>query len=231
MAIRVLLADDHQIVRDGLHALLDAETDLEIVGEAREGRAAVQLAAQMKPDVVIMDIGMPDLNGMEATRQILEAAPGVRIVALSMHSDRRFIEGMFKAGAAGYLLKDAAFEELARAVRTVVAGRPYLSPSIAAAVIDGYVNPAAGSASAADLLTPREREVLQLLAEGNSTKQIALSLDVSVKTVETYRSRLMEKLDLHSVAELTKYAVREGLTFLGGLRAIRNSELEFGIRN
>ena len=214
MAIRVLLADDHQIVRDGLHALLSAEADLQIIGEAKEGRSAVQLAAELKPDVVIMDIGMPDLNGMEATRQILEAAPGVRIIALSMHSDRRFIEGMFKAGAAGYLLKDAAFEELARAVRTVTAGRPYLSPSIAAAVIDGYVNPSPGSSTAADVLTPREREVLQLLAEGNSTKQIALSLDVSVKTIETYRSRLMEKLDLHSVAELTKYAVREGLTFL-----------------
>jgi DNA-binding NarL/FixJ family response regulator len=214
MTIRVLLADDHQIVREGLHALLGAEEDLQIVGEAREGRSAVQLVAQLKPDVVIMDIGMPGLNGMEATRQILEAAPGVKIVALSMHSDRRFIEGMFKAGAAGYLLKDAAFEELARAVRTVVSGRPYLSPSIAAAVIDGYVNPAADAGSAVDVLTPREREVLQLLAEGNSTKQIALSLGVSVKTIETYRSRLMEKLDLHSVAELTKYAVREGLTFL-----------------
>jgi DNA-binding NarL/FixJ family response regulator len=214
MAIRVLLADDHQIVREGLHALLGAEEDLQIVGEAREGRSAVQLVAQLKPDVVIMDIGMPGLNGMEATRQILEAAPGVKIVALSMHSDRRFIEGMFKAGAAGYLLKDAAFEELARAVRTGDSGRPYLSPSIAAAVIDGYVNPAADAGSAVDVLTPREREVLQLLAEGNSTKQIALSLGVSVKTIETYRSRLMEKLDLHSVAELTKYAVREGLTFL-----------------
>jgi len=214
MAIRVLLADDHQIVRDGLHALLDSEEGLQIVGEAKEGRSAVQLAAQLKPDVVIMDIGMPDLNGMEATRQIVDAAPGVKVIALSMHSDSRFIQGMFKAGAAGYLLKDSAFEELARAVRTVVSGRPYLSPSIAAAVIDGYVNPTSHSSSALDVLTPREREVLQLLAEGNSTKQIALSLDVSVKTIETYRSRLMEKLDLHSVAELTKYAVREGLTFL-----------------
>jgi DNA-binding NarL/FixJ family response regulator len=149
---------------------------------------------------------------MEATRQIMEAVPEVKVIALSMHSDRRFIEGMFKAGAAGYLLKDAAFEELARAVRTVMSGRPYLCPSIAATVIDGYVSPAGSRDSS--VLTPREREVLQLLAEGNSTKQIALSLDVSVKTVETYRSRLMEKLDLRSVAELTKYAVREGLTFL-----------------
>jgi two-component system response regulator NreC len=214
MPIRVLLADDHQIVRDGLHALLEAEPDLEILGEAGNGRAAVQLAAQLRPQIVIMDIGMPGLNGMEATRQILEAAPGVKVIALSMHSDRRFIEGMFKAGAAGYLLKDSAFDELARAVRTVVEGRPYLSPSIAGAVIDGYVNPTPRARSASDLLTPREREVLQLLAEGNSTKQIAISLAVSVKTVETYRSRLMEKLDLHSVAELTKYAVREGLTFL-----------------
>jgi DNA-binding NarL/FixJ family response regulator len=214
MTIRVLLADDHRIVRDGLHALLEAEEDLEIVGEAEEGRTAVLLAAQTKPDVVIMDIGMPDLNGMEATRRIMEAVPEVKVIALSMHSDRRFIEGMFKAGAAGYLLKDAAYEELVRAVRTVVSGRPYLCPSIAATVIDGYVHPAGGRDSARSVLTPREREVLQLLAEGNSTKQIALSLDVSVKTVETYRSRLMEKLDLRSVAELTKYAVREGLTFL-----------------
>ena len=214
MTIRVLLADDHRIVRDGLHALLEAEKDLEIVGEAEEGRTAVLLAAKTKPDVVIMDIGMPDLNGMEATRQIMEAVPDVKVIALSMHSDRRFIEGMFKAGAAGYLLKDAAFEELARAVRTVVSGRPYLCPTIAATVIDGYVSPAGSRDSARSVLTPREREVLQLLAEGNSTKQIALSLEVSVKTVETYRSRLMEKLDLRSVAELTKYAVREGLTFL-----------------
>ena len=214
MTIRVLLADDHRIVRDGLHALLEAEEDLEIVGEAEEGRTAVLLAAQTKPDVVIMDIGMPDLNGMEATRRIMEAVPEVKVIALSMHSDRRFIEGMFKAGAAGYLLKDAAYEELVRAVRTVVSGRPYLCPTIAATVIDGYVHPAGGRDSARSVLTPREREVLQLLAEGNSTKQIALSLDVSVKTVETYRSRLMEKLDLRSVAELTKYAVREGLTFL-----------------
>lgn len=214
MTIRVLLADDHRIVRDGLHALLEAEEDLEIVGEAEEGRTAVLLAAQTKPDVVIMDIGMPDLNGMEATRRIMEAVPGIKVIALSMHSDRRFVEGMFKAGAAGYLLKDAAYEELVRAVRTVVSGRPYLCPTIAATVIDGYVHPAGGRDSVRNVLTPREREVLQLLAEGNSTKQIALSLEVSVKTVETYRSRLMEKLDLRSVAELTKYAVREGLTFL-----------------
>jgi DNA-binding NarL/FixJ family response regulator len=214
MTIRVLLADDHQIVREGLHALLEVEEDMEVVGQAQEGRTAVQLADRLKPDVVIMDIGMPDMNGMEATRQVMEAVPRVRVIALSMHSDRRFIEGMFRAGAAGYLLKDAAFEELVRAVRTVMSGRTYLCPMVAGTVVDEYVNLSANAETTRSPLTPREREVLQLLAEGNSTKQIALSLVVSVKTIETYRSRLMDKLDLHSVAELTKYAVREGLTFL-----------------
>jgi len=216
MTIRVLLADDHQIVREGLHSLLEAEGDIKVVGEAREGRTAVRMAAELRPDVVIMDIGMPDLNGMEATRQIVEAAAGARVIALSMHADRRLIEGMFKAGAAGYLLKDAAFEELVRAVRTVVSGQTYLCPSVAGTVVGEYVNTPSGSSSPSSVLTPREREVLQLLAEGKSTKQIALSLGVSVKTVETYRSRLMEKLGLRSVAELTKYAIREGLTSLEG---------------
>lgn len=214
MATTVLLADDHKIVRDGLRALLEAEDGLEVAAEADQGRLAVEMAEEMEPGLVIMDIGMPDLNGMEATRQILSAVPGAKVIALSMHSDRRFVKGMLKAGACGYLLKDAAFEELARAVRTVLDGGIYLSPSITDAVIDDYVNRTEEEGSPEQVLTRREREVLQLLAEGKTTKQIAFLLDVSPKTIETYRSRLMKKLDLRSVAELTKYALREGLTFL-----------------
>jgi DNA-binding NarL/FixJ family response regulator len=213
---RVLLADDHRIVRDGLSALLRAEKEVDVVGEAEDGRTAVHLARELKPDVVIMDIGMPDLNGMDATRQIIEAVPKTRVIALSMHSDRRFVEGMLRVGASGYLLKDTAFELLIRAVQTVISGRTYLCPGITGVVVDDYVSRSADSNRPHDLLAPREREVLQLLAEGKTTKQIAMLLSVSAKTIETHRSRVMRKLGLHSVAELTKYAVREGLTFLDG---------------
>jgi len=215
MSIRIVLADDHQIIRDGLRHLLKTQKDMEVLAEAEDGRSAVQLVGKIKPDVVILDVAMPDLNGIEAARQISSQYPNVRIVALSMHSDRRFVAEMLKAGASGYLLKDSAFEELAQAVRTVVAGKMYLSPQITGGIIEDYVlRLPNGRDSAASVLTPREREVLQLVAEGKSTKQIAGHLNVSVKTVETHRRQLMEKLDLHSVAELTKFAVREGLTSL-----------------
>ena len=215
MTIRVMLVDDHQIVRDGLRSLLAKQSDMEVIAEADNGRAAVQAAAELRPDVVVMDVGMPDLNGVEATLRVLEAVPNARVVALSMHSDRRFVEGMLAAGASGYVLKDAAFEDLVAAIRTVAQGGTYLCPSVAGIVVAHYVRGRAdASARKAVALTPREREVLQLLAEGHSTKQIAARLAVSVKTVETHRSRLMEKLGLHSVAELTKYALREGLTSL-----------------
>jgi DNA-binding NarL/FixJ family response regulator len=217
MAIRILLADDHKIVRDGLRSLLQAEADLEVVGEAANGREAVRLAQELSPDVVVMDVGMPDLNGIEATRYIAGGASGAKVIALSMHSDRRFVEGMLAAGATGYLLKDSAFEELARAIRTVAAGRTYLCPLVAGVVVQTLVRAShAVQPARSPVLTPREREVLQLLAEGKSTKQIAGTLGVSVKTVETHRSRIMDKLDVHSVPELTKYAIREGLTSLEG---------------
>lgn len=215
MSIRIVLADDHHIVRDGLRSLLEEQGDMEVIAEAENGRDAVALAAELRPDVVVMDVGMPDLNGMEATRQVLERARGTRVVALSMHSDRRFVAGMLEAGASGYVIKDAAFEELARAIRAAVDGRTFLCPAVAGVVVEDYLNRrAADEPTPARPLTPREREVLQLLAEGSATKQIAARLGVSVKTVETHRSHIMAKLNIHSVAELTRYAIREGLTSL-----------------
>jgi two-component system response regulator NreC len=209
MSIRVLLADDHKIVRQGLRSLLEKQHGMEVIAEAEDGRTAVQLARKLSPDVVVMDIAMPDLNGIGATRQIIAEAPGVKVVALSMHSDKRFVTRMLRAGASGYLLKDCAFEELARAISAVVANQIYLSLGIAGVVVEDYVRhvPETGPS-----LTPRECEVLQLLAEGSSTKEIAARLHVSVKTVETHRRHIMEKLDIHTIAELTKYAIREGLT-------------------
>jgi two-component system response regulator NreC len=215
--IKVVLADDHQIVRHGLRSLLSAEPDIEVVGEADNGRAVVRLVQELSPHVVIMDISMPDLNGIEATRQILSDFSGVKVIALSMHSDSLFVLNMFKAGASGYLLKDCALEELVKAVRTVMNRKIYLSPSISDIVVKDFVigwSPEDSSSSAYSILTAREREVLQLMAEGKTTNQIAESLCISVKTVEAHRKQLMTKLDIHSVAELTKYAIRQGLTTL-----------------
>jgi DNA-binding NarL/FixJ family response regulator len=213
--IKIILADDHQIVRHGLRSLLSAEPDMQVVGEADNGRAVVKLVQEKSPQIVIMDISMPDLNGIEATRQILAENPGIKIIALSMHSDSLFVLNMFKAGASGYLLKDCALEELVKAVRTVLSRKIYLSPGISDIVIKDFVIGWSPSESSAySILTTREREVLQLMAEGKSTNQIAESLCVSVKTVEAHRKQLMNKLDIHSVAELTKYAIRQGLTSL-----------------
>jgi DNA-binding NarL/FixJ family response regulator len=213
MPLKVLLADDHDLIREGLRALLENEPDLVVVGEADNGRDAVRLARDLQPNVIVMDIAMPDLNGIDATTQVVAQAPRTRIIALSMHSDRRFVAAALKAGAAGYLLKNCAFAELADAIRTVAANQTYLSPRIAGVVVDDYVSrlPVAADASG-PALTPREREVLQLLAEGKATKQIAAALHASVSTIETHRRHIMNKLGLHSVAELTKYAIREGLT-------------------
>lgn len=215
MAIRVLLADDHKIMRDGLRSLLEKQAHIEVIAEAENGRKAVQVALEKKPEVVIMDISMPDLNGIEATRQIVAALPGTRVIALSMHSDKRYVVEMFQAGASGFLLKDCASQDLARAINTVAENRIYLSPEIAGVVIEDYVGRfSAPAISAASLLTSREREVLQLVAEGWPTKDIAAHLFVSVKTVETHRRQIMKKLDINNVAALTKYAIREGLTSL-----------------
>jgi len=215
MGIRIILADDHKITRQGLRSLLEAIADMEVVAEAENGRGAVELAKQFSPDVIIMDVSMPDLNGVEATRQILADNPAVRVVALSMHSDTLFVSEMLKSGAGGYLLKDCAFEELEQAIRTVMQGKSYLSPSISGVVVEDYLHRLGREeVSALQVLTDREREVLQLMAEGQSTKQIALKLHISAKTVETHRRQIMNKLDLHTVAELTKYAIRKGLTAL-----------------
>jgi len=213
--IRIILADDHQIVRQGLRILLEAEPDMEVIAEADNGRKVLKQAQELVPDVIIMDLSMPELNGIEATRQILSGAPDVKIVALSMHSDSLFVLNMIKSGASGYLLKDCALEELVKAIRTVVDQKTYLSPGVSDIVIRDFVTGwQTTSSSAFSVLSPREREVLQLMAEGKSTNQIADGLCVSVKTVEAHRKQVMTKQGIHSVAELTKYAIRQGLTSL-----------------
>ena len=216
MTIRILIADDHQIVRQGLRNLLEKEPDMRVVAEADDGRATVRMVREISPEVVIMDVAMPDLNGIEATRQIVAEFPKIKVIALSMYADQRFVLNMLKAGASGYLLKDCAFEELTRAIRLVMAHKTYLSPGVTDIVVKDYTSGGNSSGKGSDFstLSPREREVLQLMAEGKSTSQISGLLHVSVKTIETHRQQVMHKLNIHSVAELTKYALREGLTFL-----------------
>jgi two-component system response regulator NreC len=214
-AIRIIVADDHQIVRQGLRLLLEAEPDMEVIAEADNGRKVLKKAQELLPDVIIMDLSMPELNGIEATRQILSEVPETKVVALSMHSDSLFVLNMIKAGASGYLLKDCALEELIKAIRTVVSCKTYLSPGISDILIRDFVTGwQTTSSSAFSVLSTREREVLQLMAEGKTTNQIAHGLCVSVKTVEAHRKQVMTKLGIHSVAELTKYAIRQGLTSL-----------------
>ena len=215
MTIRVLLADDHKIFRDGLRTLIDKEMGMEVVAEAENGRKAVKLAEKLAPNVIVMDVTMPDMNGIEATRKIMAELSHIKVIGLSMHSDRRFVLGMLEAGASGYLLKDCAFGELATAIRQVTTGHTYLSPSIADVVVKGYLSKAlASSLTAHTVLSPREREILQLIAEGLSAKEIAAHINLSIKTVETHRRNIMGKLNLQSIAELTKYAIREGLVAL-----------------
>jgi DNA-binding NarL/FixJ family response regulator len=213
VSIRVLLVDDHQMMREGLRALLSRHGEIEVVGEADDGRQAVELARRLQPQVVVMDIAMGELNGVDATRLIRERDPAIGVVALSTHADSRFVRAMFEAGAAGYVVKSAAGDELLRAIRSVAGGQKYVSPLISSGVIDGYLGRAPAAPPAATL-GARERQVLQLVAEGKSSPEIAAVLHLSPATVEAHRRNLMKKLDLHSVAELTKYAVREGLTSL-----------------
>jgi DNA-binding NarL/FixJ family response regulator len=213
--IKVLLADDHKILRSGLRALLEKQPHFEVVAEAEHGRTAVKLSQKLSPDVILMDISMPDMNGIEATRQILANSPKTKVIILSVHSEQRFVAEVFKAGASGYLLKDCSFDEVNSAIHAVVDKGIYLCPQIAAVVRDDYLKHLIQADSLSpSTLTAREREVLQLIAEGKTTKEIAFSLNLSVKTVEAHRQRIMEKLKARSVAELTKYAIREGLTSL-----------------
>jgi len=215
MRIRIILADDHKIMREGLRALLEKQQDMEVVAEAKNGREAIEFAQDLKPDVVLMDVLMPDLNGIDATRQIINLLPGVKIIALSMHSDRRFVARILWEGAAGYILKDSAFRELVYAIRYVLKSHIYLSPEVTEIMAKDYVyNLKTEHKLDTNNLSPREREVVQLLAEGKSSKEIASCLFVSSKTIEVHRHNIMEKLNIHSVAGLTKFAIREGLTSL-----------------
>lgn len=215
MKIKIVLADDHNVIREGLRLLLDCESDMEILAEADNGRTAVSAAKKLHPDIVVMDVSMPDLNGMEASRKIIAEVPGVKVLALSMYSDKRFVEGMFKAGVSGYILKNCVARELISAIRFVAKGEIYISPKIAGTVVEGYLSGLfRKNESNGEILTVREREILQLISEGQNSREIAKKLHVSSKTVDAHRRNIMEKLGAHSIAELTKYAIREGLTSL-----------------
>jgi DNA-binding NarL/FixJ family response regulator len=206
--IRILLADDHALVRQGFRMILDAQSDMEVLGEAANGREAIELGEKLQPDVVVMDVAMPELNGIEATRRLIASSPRTRVLALSMHKDSAYVREILRAGARGYLLKDSNEADLLAAVRAVAKGEGYLSPGVSDAVLTDYRRHVTDPL---DLLTSREREVLQLIAEGKTNKEIATSLTLSVYTVEAHRGRVMEKLNLHSTGELVRFALRSGL--------------------
>jgi len=215
MKTRVLIVDDHKIFREGLRSMLEKKPDIEVVGEAENGREAIRMFKELLPDIVIMDIVMPDMNGVEATRHISADQSNAKIIGLSMHEDGRFAAEMLKAGAAGFLLKDCAFEELVDAINTVKANGIYLSSKIKEGMIKDYIGLLSkDNLPGFSVLSAREQEVLKCLAEGKSTREIASHLGVSIKTIETHRQNIMEKLDIHSIAELIKYAIRAGLTSL-----------------
>ena len=215
MIIKILIVDDHSILREGLRSLLENEQGMAVTGEARNGFEAVQRAAELQPDVIIMDLNLPDMNGIEATRRIVANRPESRVIALSMESDKRFIVEALGAGARGYVLKDSFFSELADAIRTVAAGDTYLGPKITEMIIKDYLQRIPDNLPLTSTsLTPREREIIQQIADGRNTKEIAAMFGSSVKTIEVHRHNIMKKLNLYSIAELTKYAVREGLTSL-----------------
>lgn len=214
--IRVVLADDHRMMREGIRALLEREDDIEVVGEAADGREAVSLATQLRPDVVVMDVSMPLLNGIEATRQIRRNCPHTRVLTLTVHENEDYVAQLLVAGASGYIIKRAGGDELVNAIRAVHRGEVFLHPSIAQVVIQDYVRrlQAGKGLSAQDVLTDREREILQLIAEGYTNREIADLLHLSIKTVQNHRSNIMHKLDLHDRGELIKYAIQQGIIHL-----------------
>lgn len=213
MSIRILLADDHRVIREGLRSLIDNQPDMEVVAEAENGREAVQLAIELAPDMVIMDIAMPKLNGVDATCQIIKERPGIKILGLSMHTNKQFVSYMLKAGASGYMLKSCAFDELVKAIKAIMSNHMYLAPGVSDLLVKDYVENLPEEKSAiCPQLSPREREVLQLIAEGRTTKQIARDLHVSAKTVATHREHIMCKTGLNNIAEMVRYAAQIGLT-------------------
>ncbi|MBI2189819.1 MAG: response regulator transcription factor [Acidobacteria bacterium] len=211
--LRILLADDHTVVRQGLRKVLEERSDWEVVAEAGDGREAVRQAEEIQPDVAILDITMPLLNGVEAARQIVKRSPSTRVLVLTMHSDEAYVNQILQAGATGYLLKESADVDLIQAVSAVAQGKSFFSPAVARTVLDDYVRRLAdkGITDRYDALSEREREIFQLIAEGKANKEIATILSISPSTVETHRARIMEKLDLHSAAEIVLYAVRKGV--------------------
>jgi DNA-binding NarL/FixJ family response regulator len=212
MKAKIVLADDHQLIREGLRSLLEKELDMEVIGEAGDGEAAVQLARELSPDIVIMDVTMPGLDGIGATRQIISELPSIKVIALSMYSNKLFVTDIFEAGASGYLLKECASIELEHAISAVLANEIYLSPKISGLILDGQMKRPLATQSPTSVLTKRECKVLQLLTSGRSTKEIAFVLNKSVQSIDAYRRQIMNKLNIHSIAGLTKYAIREGLT-------------------
>jgi DNA-binding NarL/FixJ family response regulator len=210
-SIRVLLADDHALVRAGLRELLQKLPDVEVVAEANDGREALALVKSALPNLVLLDITMKGLTGLEAAERIIKDFPGVKVIMLSMHANEEYVLRALRAGVNGYIIKDAAIVELELAIKAVAAGETYLSPNISRTVIENYLNRTGGKSSSLEQLTPRQREILQLIAEGQSTKEIAFTLKLSVKTVETHRAQLMERLEIYDVAGLVRYALRVGL--------------------
>ena len=209
--LRILVADDHEVARRGVRALLESHPGWEVCGEAADGREAINLAARLKPDLILLDIGMPSLNGLDATRQILASAPDTRVLILTMHDSEQVVREVLAAGALGFLLKSDAGRDLVAAVEALQQRRTFFTTRVAQLVLEGYLHPGSDSDNHRSVLTPREREVIQLLAEGKTTKEVATVLNLSVKTAETHRTNLMRKLDLHSVVDLTLYAVRNGI--------------------
>jgi DNA-binding NarL/FixJ family response regulator len=214
MAIKILIADDHRILRQGICSLIKECSDMQVVGEADNGLMAVEMTRELRPDVVVMDVAMPGLNGIEATRKIKDEMPEIKVLALTVHAEREFVLDMIKAGASGYMLKECAFDELVNAIKTLIAGQSYLSPQIASIILNGIAKNGGLKIVAGDhvIFTLRENQILQLLTGGESAKQIATEVGLSVKTIEAIRRHVMEKAAVNNLADLTKFAIREGLT-------------------